>query len=182
MRELVKVARYNEQVLLAPSTIERMKASRCLVERIVGSEKPVYGVNTGFGAFATIKIPKERLLSLQRNILLSHACGVGEALAEDVVRAIILTRAHTLALGHSGVRPVVVEKLCELLNKSIVPYVPSKGSVGASGDLAPLAHIALVLIGEGEVLINGVPRPAREVLHCSTSNLSSCWRKKDSAW
>ncbi len=165
VRELVKVARYNEQVLLAPSTIERMKASRCLVERIVGSEKPVYGVNTGFGAFATVKIPKERLLSLQRNILLSHACGVGEALAEDVVRAIILTRAHTLALGHSGVRPVVVEKLCELLNKSIVPYVPSKGSVGASGDLAPLAHIALVLIGEGEVLINGVPRPAREVLH-----------------
>ncbi|KUK03693.1 MAG: Histidine ammonia-lyase [Thermotoga sp. 50_1627] len=164
VRSIVKVARSNERVTLSPSAIDRMKVSRTVVERLASSEKPVYGVNTGFGAFATTKIPKDRLLSLQRNILLSHACGVGEPLPPDVVRAMILTRAHTLALGHSGVRPVVVEKLCEMLNKSIVPYIPSRGSVGASGDLAPLAHVALVLIGEGEVLIDGEPRPARDVI------------------
>lgn len=165
VREIVNVARYYEKVVLSQSAIDKMKVSRSVVERFAGSEKPTYGVNTGFGAFATTKISKDKLLTLQKNILLSHACGVGEPLAEDIVRATILTRAHTLALGYSGVRPIVVEKLCELLNKRIVPYVPSKGSVGASGDLAPLAHVALVLVGEGEVLVDGVPKPSRDVLH-----------------
>lgn len=164
VRSIVNVSRHNEQVSLSPSAIDRMRHSRIVIEKLASLEKPTYGVNTGFGAFATTKIPKDKLLSLQRNILLSHACGVGEALPTDVVRAMVLTRAHTLALGYSGVRPIVVEKLCELLNKSIVPYVPSKGSVGASGDLAPLAHVALVLIGEGEVMIDGQRRPTRDAL------------------
>jgi len=164
VRSIVNVSRHNEQVSLSPSAIDRMRSSRTVVERLASSEKPVYGVNTGFGAFATTKIPKDKLLSLQKNILLSHACGVDEPLPTDVVRAMILMRAHTLALGHSGVRPIVVEKLCEMLNKSIVPYVPCRGSVGASGDLAPLAHVALVLIGEGEVLIDGERRPTCDAL------------------
>lgn len=164
VHEIVKVARFNEQVTVSESAIKRMVSSRECVEKLADSEKIVYGVNTGFGAFATTKISKEDLLALQKNIVLSHACGVGDPLEPHVVRAMILTRAHTLALGFSGVRPIVVEKLCELLNKSVVPYVPSKGSVGASGDLAPLAHIALVLVGEGEVLVNGEPKPSREVL------------------
>ncbi|MEN3007920.1 histidine ammonia-lyase [Pseudothermotoga sp.] len=162
--DIVKVARFNEQVAVSDIAIKKMLSSREVVEKFVNSERAIYGINTGFGALATTKISKEDLRSLQRNIVLSHACGVGDPLDPSIVRAMMLTRAHTLALGFSGVRPIVVEKLCELLNKSIVPYVPSRGSVGASGDLIPLAHVALVIMGEGEVLVNGKIRPSREVL------------------
>ena len=162
--DVVKVARYCEKVELSPESIVKMQKSREVVEQILKEERAIYGVNTGFGAFANVKIPKDDLLQIQKNILLSHACGVGEPLSEEIVRAMMLIRAHSLSLGFSGVRPVIVKKLCEFLNKGVIPYVPSKGSVGSSGDLAPLAHIALPLIGEGYILKNGVKVPAKEVL------------------
>ncbi|GLI47905.1 histidine ammonia-lyase [Pseudothermotoga lettingae] len=162
--DVVKVARYCEKVELSPESIVKMQKSREVVEQILKEERAIYGVNTGFGAFANVKIPKDDLLQIQKNILLSHACGVGEPLSEEIVRAMMLIRAHSLSLGFSGVRPVIVKKLCEFLNKGVTPYVPSKGSVGSSGDLAPLAHIALPLIGEGYILKNGVKVPAKEVL------------------
>ena len=164
IQDVVKVARYFEQVSLSPKSIEKMQKSRQVVEQILQSEKTVYGVNTGFGALATTKISNDDLIKIQHNILLSHACGIGEPFNEEVVRAMMLIRANSLALGFSGVRPIVVEKICELLNKGITPFVPAKGSVGASGDLSPLAHMALVIIGEGYVLENGKKVPSDKVL------------------
>lgn len=164
IQDVVKVARYFEQVSLSPKSIEKMQKSRQIIEQILQSEKTVYGVNTGFGALATTKISKDDLIKIQHNILLSHACGVGEPFNEEVVRAMMLIRANSLALGFSGVRPIVVEKICELLNKRITPFIPAKGSVGASGDLSPLAHMALVITGEGYVLENGKKVPSDKVL------------------
>lgn len=164
IQDVIKVARYFEQVSLSPVAIEKMKKSRQIIEQILQSERTVYGVNTGFGALAITKISRDDLIKIQRNILLSHACGVGEPFDEEIVRAMMLIRANSLALGFSGVRPVVVEKICELLNKRVTPFVPAKGSVGASGDLAPLAHMALVIIGEGYVLENGNMVPSSRIL------------------
>jgi len=164
IEDVIKVGRYFEQVSLSSTSIERMHKSRQIVEQIIENEKTVYGVNTGFGALATTRIPKNDLINIQRNILLSHACGVGEPLSEEIVRAMMLIRANSLALGFSGVRPVVVEKICEFLNKRITPFVPAKGSVGASGDLSPLAHMALTMIGEGYVLKNGEKVSTAEIL------------------
>ncbi|HEY8541203.1 MAG TPA: aromatic amino acid lyase, partial [Pseudothermotoga sp.] len=164
IQDVVKVARYFEQVSLSPKSIEKMQKSRQIIEQILQSEKTVYGVNTGFGALATTRISKDDLIKIQHNILLSHACGVGEPFNEEVVRAMMLIRANSLALGFSGVRPIVVEKICELLNKRITPFIPAKGSVGASGDLSPLAHMALVITGEGYVMENGVKVPSDKVL------------------
>ncbi|WP_245530527.1 histidine ammonia-lyase [Pseudothermotoga thermarum] len=163
IQEVIKVARNFEKVEIPEDVLKRMEKSRKKVESVLSQEKVVYGVNTGFGALATVKISKEELLKLQENIILSHACGIGDPLSEDIVRAAMLLRAHSLALGFSGVRPIVVEKLCELLNKRITPFVPSKGSVGASGDLAPLSHIALVLLNKGYVYVDGKAIPTQEV-------------------
>jgi histidine ammonia-lyase len=126
--------------------------------------EPIYGVNTGFGKLAQVQVPPHELKLLQRNLLLSHAIGVGEAFGTEVVRGMLLLRAQSLAYGYSGVRPVVVEYLLEFLNWHIHPVVPSQGSVGASGDLAPLSHMCLPLMGEGEVEYGGTIRPAAEVL------------------
>jgi histidine ammonia-lyase len=123
-----------------------------VVAQIAEADDPVYGINTGFGDLATVRIPHEDLRALQRNLIRSHAVGVGPSLPEDVVRAILLLRANTLATGRSGTRPEVVDLLCDMLNRRVHPAIPKHGSVGASGDLAPLAHAALVLIGEGETL------------------------------
>lgn len=164
LSDIVEIARNEQSVCVSSEAIERMKRSRLVVEKILDSDKTVYGVNTGFGALATTRISREDLLKVQRNILLSHACGVGDPLSKDIVRAMMAIRAHSLALGFSGVRPVVVEKLCELLNKGIVPYVPLKGSVGASGDLSPLAHMALPIIGEGHVLEGDERVPSMKIL------------------
>ncbi|HSR41908.1 MAG TPA: histidine ammonia-lyase, partial [Longimicrobiales bacterium] len=133
----------------------RIEAARRVVDRAVEEGRVVYGLTTGFGALAEVVIPVERITELQKNLIRSHAAGVGEPLPEPEVRAIMLLRANVLALGHSGVRPVVVERVLDLLNHRIHPVVPSRGSVGASGDLAPLSHIALALMGEGEVLVEG---------------------------
>ncbi len=149
------VAAGGEPVSLAPDAIQKMLRSRAVVERLAAGDKPVYAVNTGVGHLADIRIPPEELEQLQRNVVRSHACGVGEPLARAEVRAMMLIRANVLAKGCSGIRPVVAERLCEMLKRGVTPVVPSRGSVGASGDLAPLAHMALVLIGEGEAEFEG---------------------------
>jgi histidine ammonia-lyase len=149
---------------LAPEARERMTASRAVVEQLAAGERPVYAVNTGVGKLADVQIPREQLEQLQRNVVRSHACGVGDPLDRAEVRAMMLIRANVLAKGFSGIRPVVAEMLCDFLNRGVTPVVPSRGSVGASGDLAPLSHIALVLIGEGEAEYAGARMHGGEAL------------------
>lgn len=153
---IIEVARRGRPVILPPATAQRIARARAAVDSIVerGDAAPsVYGVNTGFGFLADVRISAEAILALQANLIRSHAVGVGPPLPTEVVRAMLLLRAITLSLGYSGVRPLVVERLLDLLNAGIHPVVPSRGSVGASGDLAPLAHLALCLLGEGEVRV-----------------------------
>lgn len=153
--DLVLVARGRQPAVLDETAAAEMARTRAQLEAAVAAGQTIYGVNTGFGALSETRIPSDRLEELQRNLLRSHAVGVGPALSEEVVRGLLLLRAHTLALGASGVRPAVSEVLLELLDKGVVPIVPAQGSVGASGDLAPLAHLALPLIGEGEAIVAG---------------------------
>lgn len=155
LADLVSVARGLRGVALCPEARARVIASRLAIDAIAdqGDEAPfVYGVNTGFGALAETRISERDIRALQRNLVRSHACGVGPDLGRAEVRAMMLLRAQVVALGYSGVRPEVVDLLLAMLNADVVPRVPSQGSVGASGDLAPLAHLALCLMGEGEVL------------------------------
>ncbi len=150
--------------VLAPEVRERMEASRDAVEEVVRGEEAVYGVNTGFGKLSDVRISRERLRDLQVNLIRSHACGVGDPLSQEEARAMMLLRANVLAGGRSGVRPRVPETLLEMLEADVVPVVPREGSVGASGDLAPAAHVALVLIGEGEAMVDGKRLPGDEAL------------------
>jgi histidine ammonia-lyase len=154
--DVYQVSKEDDPVEIAPAAIAAMQRSRAVVERLAAGDAPVYAVNTGVGLLADVRVPPEELEQLQRNVVRSHACGVGQPLAREEVRAMMLIRANVLAKGFSGIRPVVAERLCDLLNQGVTPVVPSQGSVGASGDLAPLAHIALVLIGEGEAHFQGV--------------------------
>ncbi len=149
---------------IAREATVRMEASRSQVERMAAGDDPIYAVNTGVGLLADVRIPRGDLDQLQRNVIRSHAAGVGEPLPREVVRAMMLIRANVLAMGFSGIRPLVAERLCDFLNGGVTPVVPSQGSVGASGDLAPLAHIALVLIGEGEAEFEGAVLPGAEAL------------------
>ena len=135
---------------LDPSTMRGMVAAQAAVQHIVDNDQVVYGINTGFGKLASTRIGNDHLAELQRNLVLSHSVGTGEPLAADVVRLVLATKAVSLARGHSGVRPALVDALLALFNAGVTPLIPAKGSVGASGDLAPLAHMACVLIGEGE--------------------------------
>ncbi len=151
-------------VALAPGARERMKASRAVVEQLADSGTTAYGVNTGFGELAEVRISADQIRRLQLNLVRSHACGVGPPLSEAETRAVILLRANALAKGLSGVRPIVVDVLCALLNRRVHPVIPSQGSVGASGDLAPLAHLAQVVIGEGEAIAGGEKLPGDEAL------------------
>jgi len=163
--EVVAVARHGATVSLAGGVPDRLATSRARVEEHLDADRPVYGLTTGFGALADVRIPAEDLERLQRNLIRSHAAGAGDPLPSEVVRAMMLLRARALAAGYSGVRPVVVERIAELLNAGVTPMVPSRGSVGASGDLAQLAHIALCLIGEGTALSGvGPPEPAADAL------------------
>ena len=139
------------ELKIASDALEKMKKSRSVVERIVQEGKPVYGINTGFGALASKQIDQKDLETLQYNLIRSHCTGVGELFSREIVRAIMLVRANCLIQGFSGVTPSTIELLLDFINHDIYPVVPSKGSVGASGDLAPLSHVALALIGEGEV-------------------------------
>ncbi|HUG31894.1 MAG TPA: histidine ammonia-lyase [Acidimicrobiia bacterium] len=160
--QVAAVAAGRVRVAAAGDLGPRLEPARDLVERAVSSDEVVYGITTGFGALATTHIGKEEAEALQYNLLRSHATGVGEPMPDEVVRAMLLLRARTLAQGHSGVRPIVVEKLLQLLDDGLLPVVPSQGSVGASGDLAPFAHLALPLIGEGEVRVGGEIRSTQE--------------------
>lgn len=162
--ELVRVARGREPVEIDPAVAQRMRASRAVVEEALASGVAVYGVNTGFGELKNRRVGAGDLEALQRNLLRSHAAGVGEALPVEEVRAMGLLRAESLAAGVSGVREEVVRALVDLLNREVHPIVPEQGSVGASGDLAPLAHYALVLIGEGEAEYRGERLPGAEAL------------------
>lgn len=152
--DVIKVARYKDRIELSASSKSKIMTSRKHLDNILRSEKIVYGISTGFGALKNVFISSKDRKQLQRNLVLSHAAGVGEFLSEEIVRAAILLRINSFAKGYSGVRLLLVEKLIEMLNKDVYPAVPSKGSVGASGDLVPLSHIALVLIGEGKVFQN----------------------------
>jgi histidine ammonia-lyase len=152
---LAAIAHRHEHVALAPEATRRVRASRAVIDRHAAAGTPVYGVNTGFGALADVAIPASDLAALQLNLIRSHAAGVGEPLPVPVVRGLMALRANVLAKGFSGIRLETVEALIALLNAGVHPRIPSRGSVGASGDLAPLAHLALVLIGEGEVLERG---------------------------
>src|SRR5580693_8992657 len=153
--QLYDVAFRGEKVSLAPNAIERMKASRAVVERVVASGETAYGINTGFGKLASVRISAEQVRQLQVNLVRSHACGVGIPLSAAETRAMMLLRANALAKGLSGIRPQTVETLCSMLNAKVHPVIPSQGSVGASGDLAPLAHLAQVVIGEGRASFQG---------------------------
>lgn len=153
--DVLAVARHNAQVSLGNEARRLIQAARTLIDQIAEEDRRVYGVTTGFGHLSRVRIPHDQLVQLQQNLLRSHAAGVGEALPAEVVRAMMLLLAASLARGHSGVRAEVVELLLAMLNARVHPIVPSIGSVGASGDLAPLAHLALVLIGEGEAEYDG---------------------------
>ena len=161
--DVVAIARRGEKVRLSDGALSRMADARRIVESLADGE-PVYGISTGFGALANTTIPADRRAALQQSLIRSHAAGMGPAVEAEVVRAMMFLRARTLAFGASGARPQVAESLVRLVNAGVVPVVPEHGSLGASGDLAPLAHAALVLIGEGEVLTDDGPIDAAEAL------------------
>ncbi len=160
LADVVAVAR-GGSVRLSQASIDRMRAARAVVEAKVAEGETVYGVTTGFGSLANVRISPEQVEQLQHSIVRSHATAVGRPLSREEARAMLALRAHVLALGHSGVRVELVERMVEMLNRDLVPVVPEQGSLGASGDLAPLAHLALPLIGGGELLMpDGGRRPA----------------------
>ncbi|HZR38786.1 MAG TPA: histidine ammonia-lyase [Ktedonobacteraceae bacterium] len=153
--EVIAVARHHAPVVLAERAIDRIQAARAVIDTIAAEGRTVYGVTTGFGHLGSVRIKQDQLEQLQQNLLRSHAAGIGEPLSEEVTRAIMVLLAASLARGNSGVRVEVVQMLLALLNAEIYPLIPSRGSVGASGDLAPLAHLALILVGEGEAIYQG---------------------------
>jgi len=153
-----------QEASLASAARRQVEASRGVVERVLASGAATYGVNTGFGQLASVRIPPDQVRQLQGNLVRSHACGVGAPLTEHETRAMMLLRANALAKGLSGVRPVVIETLCAMLARGVHPVIPSQGSVGASGDLAPLAHLALVAIGEGEAAYRGQRMPGGDAM------------------
>ncbi len=162
--QVVRVARRRAPVALAVEAEARVARSRQAVEQMVASGAVVYGITTGFGDLATTRVPIEDAERLQENVLLSHAAGTGPPLPKDVVRAMLVVRLNTFLLGHSGVRLELVRRLAELLNRGVYPYVPEKGSLGASGDLAPSAHASLVLLGRGQAFLRGKLVPGARAL------------------
>lgn len=162
--QLYDVVLQYAEVTLAGSARRQMEASRAVIEKLLSSGKAAYGINTGFGKLASVRISPGQVRQLQLNLVRSHASGVGAPLSERETRAMILLRANALAKGFSGVRPVIVETLCEMLNHRVHPVIPSQGSVGASGDLAPLAHLAQVAIGEGQAVLGGETLSGGEAL------------------
>ncbi|MFZ0412541.1 MAG: histidine ammonia-lyase, partial [Candidatus Acidiferrales bacterium] len=157
LADLWSVVYDGADVEISAAARRNMQASRAVIERLIESDSAVYGVNTGFGKMASVRISREQIRQLQVNLVRSHSCGVGEPLTEAETRAMLLLRANAIAKGFSGVRPVVAETLCAMLRHRVHPVIPSQGSVGASGDLAPLAHLAQVAIGEGEAILGVAP-------------------------
>lgn len=155
LSDVERVARHGEAVSLDPAARPKIEAARQVIEAALAAGRPIYGVSTGFGPLSDVFVGAADREALQRNLLRSHAIGIGDPLGEAETRATVLLRANVLAKGYSGVRPEIIDLLCELLNRKVQPIIPERGSVGASGDLAPLAHLALVLIGEGEARYQG---------------------------
>ena len=155
LEEIIKVSRFNEPVEISEDSLDRVQRSRDYVDRLVAEDRIVYGITTGFGKFSDVHISKSETEALQENLIMSHACGTGPIFHEEIVRAIILLRANALAKGYSGIRPQTLQALIDLLNYRVHPVIPEKGSLGASGDLAPLAHMTLPLIGLGEAFYKG---------------------------
>src|SRR6266480_3432300 len=164
LAEIAAVAFGDAPVQTSPLARPRILASRKVIEEIIARDDVVYGVSTGFGKLSDVRIAHDALAELQLNLVRSHACGIGNPLSEPEARAMMLLRANVLALGFSGIRLEIIEMLCEMLNRRVYPVVPEKGSVGASGDLAPLAHLALSLIGEGEAFFETERMPSAEAL------------------
>ncbi len=164
LQELLSVARGNATVRVDEKALQRTRRSRAVLEKLLQEGEVIYGVNTGFGALSNVKIAPEDLRQLQANLLRSHATSVGKPHSMDVVRAMMLLRANTLIKGNSGIRPEIPQLIVALLNKRAHPYIPQKGSVGASGDLSPLSHMALVLMGEGKVEYKGAMMTGKQAL------------------
>ncbi|MCF6466712.1 histidine ammonia-lyase [Clostridium sp. Cult2] len=164
LEEFIKIVRKGYKVRLAEEAAKRVNKARQLVDEFVEDEKVVYGITTGFGKFSDISITKEETKTLQKNLIISHACGVGEPLKEEIVRGIMLLRANALAKGYSGIRLSTLNTLIEMLNKGVHPLIPEKGSLGASGDLAPLSHMVLVMLGEGEAYYKGELLSGKEAM------------------
>ncbi len=164
IEEAFLAERLCKQISLSDSAVRKMVRSRNQVDKWLESDEVIYGVTTGFGEFATVRIPHEKIKQLQINLIRSHSAGTGDPLPRNIVRLIILLRANALAKGYSGVRPEVVERLIQIFNLNLVPFIPEKGSVGSSGDLVQLAHLVLALIGEGSFVVDGELEPAKEVL------------------
>ncbi len=155
LNEFISVTRGHKKVELTEDSILAIGRSRKLVEEIVDEKRVVYGISTGFGKFSDVSISKDDAAQLQKNLIISHSCGVGEPFSKDVARGVVLLRANALARGNSGVRQSTIQTMIDMLNKDVVPVIPQKGSLGASGDLAPLSHMVLVMIGEGEAWYQG---------------------------
>ncbi|NLV68712.1 MAG: aromatic amino acid lyase, partial [Spirochaetes bacterium] len=149
IEELLTVVREDTSVALSEQAKEAVGRSREVVKKCVLDNKVVYGLTTGFGKFSDVTISEEDTLTLQENLIMSHACGVGEPLPDEVVKAMMLLRVNALSIGNSGISLSTIETLIEMINKGVIPVIPSKGSLGASGDLVPLAHMSLVLLGMG---------------------------------
>lgn len=164
LEEFVKVARSGTELELSQDAIIKVNKARGLVDRFVEENKVVYGITTGFGKFSDVVITGEETKTLQRNLIISHSCGVGNPLDEEIVRGVMLLRANALAKGYSGIRLSTLNTLIEMINKKVHPIIPEKGSLGASGDLAPLSHMVLVMMGEGEAIYNGVRMSGKEAM------------------
>ena len=164
LEDFIKVARYGAKVNLSKDAEIKINKARKLVEKMVEESRVVYGITTGFGKFSDVVINCKETMDLQRNLIISHSCGVGNPLDEEIVRGIMLLRANALAKGYSGIRLSTVKTLLDMLNKGVHPIIPEKGSLGASGDLAPLAHMVLVMLGEGEAIYQGVRLSGREAM------------------
>ena len=155
LNNFIKVSRYNEKVSISEESVKLVNKASKFVQSVVESELPVYGINTGFGKLSDVSINKCDVSELQKNLLMSHACGVGAMFSEEIVRGMMVLRINALIKGYSGIRIKTLNKLVELLNKGVIPVVFEKGSLGASGDLAPLSHMSLPIIGLGEVTYKG---------------------------
>ena len=165
IEDVVNVARNNYKVELSQDAVRRINRARDLVDKFIEKERVSYGITTGFGKFSDVVISKEDSEKLQKNLIISHSCGVGEPFEIDVIRAIMLLRINALAKGNSGLRLYVLETLIEMLNKGVHPVIPQKGSLGASGDLAPLSHMVLTMLGEGESIYQGKKMSSKEAMN-----------------
>ena len=155
LNEFIKITRYNYIIELTEKAKTNINKSRDLIDKFVSENKVIYGITTGFGKFSDVSITGLEGKLLQRNLIMSHACGVGKPLSEEIVRGIMLLRINALSKGYSGIRLSTINTLIDMLNKGVHPIIPEKGSLGSSGDLAPLSHMVLVMIGEGEAIYKG---------------------------